>query len=83
MSSYYNINMESDNARSQVEANKAVIQRYFEAYNSKNEEIFDEIISTEYIDHGQSAYMESPGRGIAGAKNDLKYSLNQMISIIW
>ena len=41
--------------------NKAVIQRYFEAYNNKNEAIFDEIIDPDYIDHGQSAYSCSPG----------------------
>jgi hypothetical protein len=63
---------------SQVEINKAIIQRYFEAYNNKNEAIFDEIISPDYIDHGQSAYMGSPGGGIAGAKNDLKYSLEKL-----
>jgi hypothetical protein len=63
---------------SQIEMNKATIQRYFEAYNNKNETIFDEIISPDYIDHGQSAYMGSPGRGIAGAKNDLKYSLDRL-----
>ena len=48
---------------SQIEMNKAIIQRYFDAYNNKNETIFDEIISSDYIDHGQSAYMGSPGRG--------------------
>ena len=66
---------------SQVELNKAIIQRYFEAYNSKNEAIFEEIISPDYIDHGQSAYMGSPGRGIAGAKNDLKNSLDKFDDI--
>jgi len=70
--------MEPDNTISHVEKNKAIIQRYFEAYNSKNEEIFDEIISTDYIDHGQSAYMGAPGSGIAGAKNDLKNSLDKL-----
>jgi class 3 adenylate cyclase len=50
----------------EVEINKTIIQRYFEAYNNKNEAIFDEIIAPEYIDHGQSAYMGSPGRGVAG-----------------
>jgi hypothetical protein len=60
------------------EINKAVIQRYFEAYNTKNEAIFDEIISPDYVDHGQSAYMGSPGRGVAGAKNDLKNSLDKL-----
>ena len=63
---------------SQVETNKAVIQRYLEAYTTKNETILDEIISSDYIDHGQSAYMGSPGRGIDGAKNDLKYSLDRL-----
>ena len=28
---------------SHVEINKTIIQRYFEAYNNKNEAIFDEI----------------------------------------
>ena len=63
---------------SQIEMNKAVIQRYFDAYNNKNETIFDEIIAPDYIDHGQSAYMGSPGRGVAGAKNDLKKSLDKL-----
>jgi hypothetical protein len=70
--------MNTNNTMSQIEMNKATIQRYFEAYNNKNETIFDEIISPDYIDHGQSAYMGSPGRGIAGAKNDLKYSLDRL-----
>jgi hypothetical protein len=70
--------MNTNNIMSQIEMNKAIIQRYFEAYNNKNETIFDEIISPDYIDHGQTAYMGSPGRGIAGAKNDLKYSLDRL-----
>jgi len=61
-----------------VETNKAIIQRYFEAYNNKNEAIFDEIIAPDYIDHGQSAYMGSPGKGVAGAKNDLRNSLDKL-----
>jgi predicted ester cyclase len=60
-----------------IEFNKAIIQRYFDAYNSKNEAIFDDIISPNYIDHGQTSYMDSPGKGIAGAKNDLRNSLNR------
>ena len=68
--------MNINDTMSQIELNKAIIQRYFEAYNNKNEAIFDDIISPDYIDHGQSAYMGSPGRGIAGAKNDLKFSLS-------
>jgi hypothetical protein len=70
--------MNANDTMSQVEINKAIIQRYFEAYNTKNEAIFDEIISPDYIDHGQSAYVGSPGRGIDGAKNDLRYSLDKL-----
>jgi predicted SnoaL-like aldol condensation-catalyzing enzyme len=70
--------MNTNNVMSQVEINKTIIQRYFEAYNNKNEAIFDEIIAPDYIDHGQSAYMGSPGRGVAGAKNDLKNSLAKL-----
>ena len=77
-SAYMNIN---DDTMSQIELNKAIIQRYFEAYNNKNEAIFDDIISPDYIDHGQFAYMGSPGRGIAGAKNDLKNSLDKFDDI--
>ena len=56
--------MDKSETISQVEANKAVIQRYFEAYNNRNEAIFDEIIDRDYVDHGQSAYMGAPGKGI-------------------
>ena len=73
----YYIDMNTDNIMSQVEQNKTLINRYFEAYNNKNESIFDEIIAPDYIDHGQTAYMGSPGIGIAGAKNDFKNSLNK------
>ena len=74
----YYISMNTNDVMSQVEINKTIIQRYFEAYNNKNEAIFDEIIAPDYIDHGQSAYMGSPGRGVAGAKNDLKNSLAKL-----
>ncbi|MFY9869728.1 MAG: hypothetical protein WAK17_08430 [Candidatus Nitrosopolaris sp.] len=71
--------MNTNDSMSQVvETNKTIIKRYFEAYNTKNEAIFDEIIGPDYIDHGQSAYMGSPGRGIAGAKNDFKRSLDKL-----
>jgi predicted ester cyclase len=70
--------MINNETMSQIEMNKAVVRRYFEAYNNKNEAILDEIIDPEYVDHGQSAYMGSPGRGIDGAKNDLRYSLDKL-----
>ena len=70
--------MTTDETLSQIEMNKAVIQRYFEAYNNKDEAILDEIIDPEYVDYGQSAYMGSPGIGVAGAKRDLEYSLDKL-----
>ena len=40
--------MNTSNTMSQVEINKAIIQRYFEAYNNKSEAIFDEIILPDF-----------------------------------
>jgi hypothetical protein len=74
----YYIDINIYNTMSQVEFNKTIINRYFEAYNNKNEAIFDEIVSPDYIDHGQSAYMGSPGLRVAGAKNGLKNSLDKL-----
>jgi predicted ester cyclase len=73
--------MDTKESTSQAEINKGIIQRYFEAYNNKRETIFDEIISPDYIDHGQSAYISAPGLGVAGAKNDLRYSLDKLDDI--
>jgi predicted ester cyclase len=70
--------MNTNDIMSQIEMNKAIIQCYFDAYNNRNETIFDDIISSDYLDHGQIAYMGSPGRGIDGAKNDLRYSLDKL-----
>ena len=50
MNEVYYITMNTSNTMSQVEINKAIIQRYFEAYNNKNKAIFDEIIDANYID---------------------------------
>ena len=69
------ITINTTDTMSQVKINKAIIQRYFDAYNNKNEAIFDEIIAPDYIDHGQTAYMGASGIGVAGAKNDFKKSL--------
>ena len=68
--------MNISDTMSQVEHNKAIIQRYFEAYNSKNEAIFDDIISPDWSDH-----TGPPGRGIAVAKTDLKFSLSKFDDI--
>jgi hypothetical protein len=44
--------MNTNDSMSQVvEINKIIIKLYFEAYNTKNEAIFDEIIGRDYIDH--------------------------------
>ena len=64
--------MKMDDTMSQVDLNKSIIQRYFEAYNTKNEAIFDDIISPDWSDH-----TGPPGRGIAVAKTDLKFSLSK------
>ncbi len=64
--------MNINDTMSQVELNKSVIQRYFEAYNSKNEAIFEDIISPDWSDH-----TGPPGRGIDVAKTDLKFSLSK------
>jgi predicted ester cyclase len=70
------LNMNISDTMSQVELNKAIIQRYFEAYNSKNEAIFEEIISPDWSDH-----TGPPGRGVAVAKTDLKFSLSKFDDI--
>ncbi len=41
---------------SQIETNKSVIKRYFEAYNKKDEAIFDEIIAPEYVEKNDLRY---------------------------
>jgi hypothetical protein len=66
----------NDDTMSQIDLNKAIIQRYFEAYNNKNEAIFDDIISPAWSDH-----TGPPGRGIAVAKTDLKFSLSKFDDI--
>jgi hypothetical protein len=48
MNEVYYITMNTSNTTSQVKINKAISQRYFEAYNNKNEAIFDEIITPDF-----------------------------------
>ena len=61
--------MDTNNVMSRIDFNKAAICRYFEAYNNKNETIFDDTISSDYVDHGQSAFAGSPGLGVAGGNH--------------
>jgi predicted ester cyclase len=70
--------MNTNETMSHFEINKAVIQRYFEAYNNRNVAIFDEIIDPDYVDQGQSTYTGAPGMGVAGAKYELENSLNKL-----
>jgi predicted ester cyclase len=47
-------------------ANKAVVQRLFSAFNDQTPDVFDEIISPDYVDYGH----DPPGRGPQGARDD-------------
>lgn len=56
--------MNTNDVMSQVEINKRIIQRYFEAYNNKNEAIFDEIIAPDSLqfhwwDYDNPYYMDA------------------------
>ena len=65
--------MNTNDIMSQIEMNKAIIQRYFDAYNNKNETIFDEKISSDYICLYGFAWKRN-----WWSKNDLRYSLDKL-----
>ena len=46
--------------------NVNVVQRFYDAYNNKNEAILNEVIADDYVDYGH----QPPGRGVQGAKSD-------------
>ena len=46
--------------------NLNVIQRFYDAYNKKQEAILNEVIANDYVDYGH----QPPGRGVQGAKSD-------------
>lgn len=48
------------------QTNLNVVQRFYDAYNKKNEAILNEVIADDYVDYGH----EPPGRGLQGAKSD-------------
>src|SRR6516165_11313645 len=50
------------------ESNLEVVQRFYDAYNKKNEAILNEVIADGYLDYGH----EPPGRGVQGARSDLQ-----------
>ena len=46
--------------------NLNVVQRFYDAYNKKQEAILNEVIADDYVDYGH----QPPGRGVQGAKSD-------------
>jgi steroid delta-isomerase-like uncharacterized protein len=48
------------------QTNLNAVQRFYDAYNKKNEAILGEVIADDYVDYGH----EPPGRGVQGAKSD-------------
>jgi steroid delta-isomerase-like uncharacterized protein len=48
------------------QTNLNVVQRFYDAYNKKQDAILSEVIADDYIDRGH----EPPGQGVEGAKRD-------------
>ena len=48
------------------QTNLNAVQRFYDAYNKKNEAILNEVIADDYVDYGH----QPPGRGLQGAKSD-------------
>jgi steroid delta-isomerase-like uncharacterized protein len=48
------------------QANLNAVQRFYDAYNKKQEALLREVIADDYVDYGH----EPPGRGLQGAKSD-------------
>ena len=48
------------------QTNLNAVQRFYDAYNKRNEAILSEVIADDYVDYGH----EPPGRGVQGAKSD-------------
>ena len=48
------------------QTNLNAVQRFYDAYDKKNEAILSEVIADDYVDYGH----EPPGRGVQGAKRD-------------
>ena len=48
------------------QTNLNAVQRFYDAYNKKDEAILSEVIADDYVDYGH----EPPGRGVQGAKSD-------------
>jgi steroid delta-isomerase-like uncharacterized protein len=48
------------------QTNLNVVQRFYDAYNKKDEAVLNEVIADDYVDYGH----QPPGRGLQGAKSD-------------
>jgi ketosteroid isomerase-like protein len=74
------------NTPTALDANKAVVQRFFSAFNDQTPDVFDEVISPDYVDYGH----EPPGRGPQGARDDynggrdafskIEYAIDDMLA---
>ena len=58
--------MEEVNAMEKSTNNLNVVQRFYDAYNKRQEAILNEVIAEDYVDYGH----QPPGRGVQGAKSD-------------
>ena len=48
------------------QTNLNAVQRFYDAYNKKDETILSQVIADDYVDYGH----EPPGRGLQGAQSD-------------
>ena len=48
------------------QTNLNAVERFYDAYNKRDEAILSEVIADDYVDYGH----EPPGRGVPGAKSD-------------
>jgi ketosteroid isomerase-like protein len=60
-------------------ANKAVVQRFFAAFNDQTPDVFDEVISPDYVDYGH----EPPGRGPQGARDDYNGARSAFSNVVY
>src|SRR5258706_9067462 len=70
---------------SQIEANKALVRRFFAAVENANFRVFDEIVAQDYDDHlaGQSPGREALKRyftGLHSAFADLKLPITSLVA---
>ena len=69
----------TENTPTALAANKAVVERFFSAFNDQTPDVFDEVISPDYVDYGH----EPPGRGPQGARDDYNGTLIAAGHIEW